>query len=185
MSKFFARDARYETLPLMSIIFLEVSMEITSIIITELLNLIDSKKKLFDDIMRITQEQKKDIEGNEANNIEELVKSKQSIIDKVDGIDKAFAEKLNLLKKHLNINNLEELDFSKYPIMKTLKLKVEEIMSLAQNIMKIEESNKVKISLIMRELKNDMKQLGAGKKSIKAYETPVFNNDGIYIDKKK
>ncbi len=154
-------------------------------IITELLRLIDSKRKLFDNIMEITLEQKKDIESNEANNIEKIVSQKQSAIDNIDGIDKSFAEELNLLKKQLKVNNLEEIDFTKYPDLKTLKLKVEEIMSLAQKIMKIEESNKEKLTLIMSELKKEMKQLNVGKKSIKAYEMPVLNNDGIYIDKKK
>ena len=37
----------------------------------------------------------------------------------------------------------------------------------------------------MSELKKEMKQINVGRKSIRAYETPVINNDGIYIDKKK
>lgn len=160
-------------------------METINSAITELLSLVDRKRQLFDNIMGITIEQNKDIEGNEANNIEELVKQKQSVIDMVDGIDKSFAEKLSLLKKHLNINYLEELDFTKYPMMKTVKLKVEEIMSLAQEIMKIEESNKEKLDGLMTEMKKEMKQLSVGKRSIRAYEKPVFRNDGIYIDKKK
>ncbi|HYF84369.1 MAG TPA: flagellar export chaperone FlgN [Clostridia bacterium] len=160
-------------------------METINSAIAELLSLIDRKRQLFVNIMEITLEQDKDIKGNKANNIEELVKQKQSVIDMLDEIDKSFAEKLNLLKKHLNINNLEELDFTKYPMMKTLKLKVEEIMSLAQKIMKIEESNKEKLALIMNELKKEMKQISVGKKSIKAYEKPILSNDGIYIDKKK
>lgn len=160
-------------------------METINSIITELLSLIDRKRQLFVNIMEITLEQDKDIKVNKANIIEELVKQKQSVIDMVDEIDKSFAEKLNLLKKHLNINNLEELDFTKYPMMKTLKLKVEEIMSLAQKIMKIEESNKENLALIMNELKKEMKQISVGKKSIKAYEKPILSNDGIYIDKKK
>jgi hypothetical protein len=147
---------------------------------TELLSLIDRKRQLFDNIMEITLEQKKDIEVNEANNIEELVRQKQSVIDKIDEIDKSFAERFNLLKKDLNISNLEEFDSTKYPILKILKLKVEEIMSMAQKIM-----NKEKLALRMNELKKEMKQLSVGKKSVKAYETPILRNDGIYIDKKK
>lgn len=154
-------------------------------IITELINLIDSKRRLFDNIMGITLEQKKDIEGNEANNIEQLVKRKQTVIDNIDEIDKSFSEELNLLKKQLKVNSLEEVDFTKYPVLKTLKLKVEEIMALAQKIMKIEESNKEKLTLITNELKKEIKQINVGKRSIKAYGVPILNNDGIYIDKKK
>lgn len=153
--------------------------------ITELLDLIDKKRQLFDSIMEITLEQKKDIEENQANNIEELVGKKQSVIDNIDEIDRTFSGLLELLKKQLKVSSLEDVDFTKYPALKILKLKVEGIMSSAQNIMKIEESNKEKLTSIMNELKKEMKQMSVGRKSIKAYETPVFNNDGIYIDKKK
>ncbi len=37
----------------------------------------------------------------------------------------------------------------------------------------------------MNRLKKEITLINKGKKSIKAYENPVINNDGIYIDKKK
>lgn len=160
-------------------------METVNSTITELLGLIDRKRQLFANIMEITQEQKKDIEENQANKIEELVTRKQTVIDNIDEIDKSFSERLILLKKNLNVSTLEEIDFTKYPILKILKLKVEDIMSQAQKIMLVEESNKEKLAALMNELKREMKQLNTGKKSVKAYETPIINNDGIFIDKKK
>lgn len=160
-------------------------MDNTNSLIIELLNLIDKKRRLFDDIMEITVEQKKDIEENEADNIEALVNRKQSVIDGIDEIDRTFSEGFSRLKEQLNINSLEELDFTKYPVLKSLKLKVAEIMSLAQKIMEIEESNREKLSSRLNALKKDMKQLNVGKKSIKAYQNPIINSDGIYIDKKK
>jgi hypothetical protein len=89
------------------------------------------------------------------------------------------------MKRELKVNTLEEIDFSKYPEMKNLKLKVAEIVSVAQDIMGIEESNKKKLIVLMNGLKKEINQINAGKKSIKAYEKPNINNDGIYIDKKK
>jgi hypothetical protein len=153
--------------------------------VAELVDLLDKKSKLFDTIMEITLEQKKDMDENAANNIEKLVNQKQSIIESVDEIDKSFSEKLNLMKRELKVNTLEEIDFSKYPEMKNLKLKVVEIVSVAQDIMGIEESNKKKLIVLMNGLKKEINQINAGKKSIKAYEKPNINNDGIYIDKKK
>lgn len=153
--------------------------------VAELIDLLDKKSKLFDTIMEITLEQKKDIDENAANNIEKLGNQKQSIIESVDEIDKSFSEKLNLMKRELKVNTLEEIDFSKYPEMKNLKLKVVEIVSVAQDIMGIEESNKKKLIVLMNGLKKEINQIKAGKKSIKAYEKPNINNDGIYIDKKK
>ena len=153
--------------------------------ITELLSLIGRKKEIFDGLVEITLKQKKDIEENAAGNIEELVNKKQAVIDSIDEIDRTFSGLLELLKKQLKVSNLEEVDFVKYPALKVLKLKVEEIMSLAQEIMEIEVSNKEKLIAIMNELKKEMKHVNVGRKSIKAYEAPVFNNDGIYIDRKK
>lgn len=160
-------------------------MDNTNSVIIELLSLTDKKKQLFDSILEITLAQKKDIEENAANKIEGLVSKKQSVIDSIDEIDKSFSEKFELLKKQLMVNSLEEVDFTKYPELKNLKLKVEEIMSMAQEIMLIERSNKEKLVSIMNEMKKEIKQIKAGKKSIKAYERPITNNDGIYVDKKK
>jgi len=154
-------------------------------IIVELMNLLEKKRKLFDSIMEITLEQKKVLEENKADKMESLVGRKQSVIDSIDEIDRSFSQGLNTLKKHLNVQALEEVDFTKYPELKNLKLKVEEIMSMAQEIMLIERSNKEKLVSIMNEMKKEIKQIKAGKKSIKAYEKPIISNDGIYIDKKK
>lgn len=160
-------------------------MDNVNSIIMELLGLIDQKSQLFDNIMEITLEQKIDIEQNEANNIQQFVNNKQVVIDSIDKIDKIFSDKLGLLKKVLNIDLLENADYAKYPILKELKQKVGRIMELAQEIMIVEESNKEKLNLVMNGLMKDMRQLSIGKKSIRAYEAPVMNNDGIYIDKKK
>ena len=153
--------------------------------IVELMSLLKKKQLLFDRIMEITLEQKKVLEENEADKIEGLVGLKQSVIDSIDEIDMSFSQGLKTLKKHLNVQVLEEVDFTKYPELKDLKLKVEEIMSMAQEIMLIERSNKEKLVSIMNEMKKEIKQIKAGKKSIKAYERPITNNDGIYVDKKK
>ncbi len=153
--------------------------------IVELMSLLEKKQLLFDRIMEITLEQKKVLEENEADKIESLVGRKQSVIDSIDEIDMSFSQGLKTLKKHLNVQVLEEVDFTKYPELKDLKLKVEEIMSMAQEIMLIERSNKEKLVSIMNEMKKEIKQIKAGKKSIKAYEKPIISNDGIYIDKKK
>ena len=154
-------------------------------IITELLSLIDKKRQLFDTIMEVTLEQKKVIEENEAHTIGELVAKKQGVINSIEEIDRLFSDKFDMLKKNLKIDSLEKADYIKYPLLKTLKLKVEDIMSLAQKIMEIEKTNSEKLLVIFEGLKKELKKLSVGKRSIRAYETPVINNDGIYIDKKK
>lgn len=159
-------------------------MNTTDSIINELLELMDKKSALFKNIMEITLEQKKDIE-NGVENMEKLIKEKQTIIDSVDKIDALFSERINVLKNQLKVNTLEEIDSTKYPMMKSLKNKVDEIMSQARKIMDIEESNKNELIKLMNDLTKEMKQMKVGRKSLKAYETPVVNSDGIYIDRRK
>jgi len=160
-------------------------MDNVSDLIKDLIDLLDRKRKLFDGIMEVTREQEKDIEQNEANGIEELIKQKQAFIDDVDKIDRIFTDKLNTVKKIMKIDLLEKADSEKYPDLKTLKAKVGEIMDMAEKIMAIEGSNRKKLEIMMDELRKGMKQLNVGKKSIKAYEGPAVYNDGIYFDKKK
>lgn len=160
-------------------------MHDTKSILTELMSLLEKKRTLFNNIMEITLAQKKDIEEDAADKIEGLISKKQSVINSIDEIDKSFSEKFELLKKQLMVNSLDEVDFSKYPELKNLKLKVEGIMSMAQDIMLIEESNKEKLKAIMNGLKKEINHINIGKKSVKAYEKPTIYNDGIYIDKKK
>lgn len=147
--------------------------------------LLNNKILLFKGIYTITVEQKKDIEANEALNIEELISKKQVFIDKVDAIDKAFAEKSEALKKAMGIESFANIDVSRYPFFKETKLKVEEVLAIAGQIMKLEEENKAKLLVIYNRLKTDIKQVHAGKKSLRAYEPPTVNTDGIYIDRKK
>lgn len=160
-------------------------MDTANDIINELIALIDKKTDYFKSIMDITLEQKKDIFENEARNIEELVNKKQAVIDKISEIDSAFSDKLDMLKKDMNIASLENVDFTKYPLLKTIKHKVENIAAKAQNISDIEKENRERLLVIFDGLKKELKRINVGKKSIRAYETPVINNDGIYIDRKK
>lgn len=160
-------------------------MENANKVVTELIGLLEQKSRLFDTIMTITLEQKKDIDENTADNIEVYIKQKQEVIDTIDGIDKDFSIKFDLLKKMLNVGSMENADYSKYPALKELRQRVEAIMSKAGEIAALEEENKEKLSYLMEGLMKEIKQLNVGKRSIKAYESPAIRNDGIYIDRKK
>lgn len=143
------------------------------------------KLKLFKEIYDITVLQKEDIETNRAENIGTLVSDKQKVIDTIDELDKVFLQGYQLLKDELKLDRPDRIDTGKYPELKSLKLCVEEIMELAGRIMELENSNLEKLNSIFSEVKNELKQINVGKRSLKAYEKPVVQNDGIYIDWKK
>ncbi len=154
-------------------------------LIHNLIKLLDTKKVYFDQILDITNNQKVDIETNEADNLLELVNEKQQVIDKVDQIDNAFSVQLELLKKNLNVDSLEKVDFVKYPELKILKQKVKNIMETTGNVMILEKENSTKAEEIFEKIKSELKNIKRGKVSLKAYDRPVDNIDGIYLDKKK
>lgn len=150
------------------------------------LNIIaEQKLKLFQELLNITILQKEDIESNEADNIEELIARKQQVIDSVDKLDKSFLEGYYQLKRKLNLEKPENINTAKYPELKTLKYCVEEIIKLSGRIMELENINREGLNGILDKVKNELKQINAGKRSIKAYEVPFTQQDGIYIDKKK
>lgn len=154
-------------------------------LIKELNNITEQKLKLFKELLNITVLQKEDIENNKADNIEELVSKKQQLIDTIDKLDKSFIEGYHQLKVELKLDKPDKIDTDKYPELKTLKHCVKEIIDLAGTIMELENSNREKLNKIFDEVKNELKQINIGKRSIKAYEIPYVQKDGIYIDKKK
>ncbi|MFZ5354305.1 MAG: flagellar export chaperone FlgN [Bacillota bacterium] len=154
-------------------------------LVTNLHKLIDKKIELFNEILAITVKQKDDIINNSADNIEELVNSKQQVINRIDEIDKAFKQLFDLLKKSLNVDSLESINPKEYPALIDLKGKVSSVMAIAGEIMKLENENRDKMNMLFNEVKAELRQMKTGKKSLKAYESPVINNDGVFIDKKK
>lgn len=151
----------------------------------DLYQLIEKKLELFNEIYDITIAQREDIEHNNADSIEALVQSKQEIIDKIDKLDERFLSEFEKLKQELRLDSLEKADISKYPELRNIKEAVARIMEIAQQIMVIENSNKEKLDAIFEGVKSELKQIKAGKRSLKAYEPAPTYNDGIFIDKKK
>ncbi|MDF2841317.1 MAG: flgN [Clostridia bacterium] len=153
--------------------------------ICNLNQIIEKKLTFFKDMYDITVEQKKDIEENEADNIEALVQQKQQIIDKIDKLDEVFLAEYKLLKDELGIDSLELIDTDKHPEMKNVKEHIKSIMGMAHKIMELENSNKEKLDSIFQNVKNELRQIKTGRRSVKAYGSTPTYNDGVYIDRKK
>lgn len=154
-------------------------------LISKLNQITEQKLKLFKEIYNVTVLQKEDIENNNAGNIEALVQKKQQIIDAIDELDKTFLEGYSQLKDELKLDRPDKIDTNRYPELKTLKSYINDIMKLARSIMELENSNRDKLNDIFNEVKKELRQINTGKRSIKAYETPMVQSDGIYIDRKK
>jgi len=147
--------------------------------------LLKEKKAALDIIYNMTVKQQEDIEKNEGENLKEYIDKKQEQIDRIDNIDELFEDTFNKFKKELNIESVETLDFTLYPGLKTIKELTEKIVNLGKKTMEIEIENKEKLTVLIENIKSDINQVKAGKKSIHAYDAQTVNIDGVYIDKKK
>lgn len=154
-------------------------------LINDLNQIIEKKLELFHEMYKITVSQQKDIEENEADNIEVLVQQKQQVIDKIDKLDESFVEGFNKLKKEFQLDSVDLIDTNKYPEMINIKNHIKSIMGIAHKIMELENSNRIKLENIFQSVKEELKQLNKGKRSLRAYEPKPIYNDGVFIDKKK
>lgn len=153
--------------------------------VLEMQELLNEKKVALDIIYNMTVKQREDIEKNEGENLKEYIDKKQEQIDRIDNIDELFENTFNRFKKELNIESVETLDFMLYPGLKTIKDQTEDIVSLGKKTMELEIENKGKLEALIENIKSDINQVKAGKKSIHAYDVQNTNTDGVYIDKKK
>ena len=154
-------------------------------IIKKMEKLLMDKKDALTCIYDLTIKQKEDIESNMGDNLENFIDKKQEQIDKIEIIDNLFNNVFQLLKSEMKVDTLDELDFERYPNLKNIKKQVIEIIELASKIMEVENKNKEKVDEIMNEIKNELKRVRSGKKSLDAYDKPNVNVDGVYIDRKK
>lgn len=154
-------------------------------LINELNEIIGKKLELFNEMYKITVDQQKDIEQNEAGNIEVLVQQKQQIIDKIDKLDESFLAGFNKVKKEFQLDSVELIDTKKHPEMIVIKNHIKSIMGIAHKIMELENNNSKKLDSIFQSVKEELKQINTGKRSLRAYDHKPTNNDGMFIDKKK
>lgn len=154
-------------------------------LISDLNQMIEKKLELFNEMYNITVSQQKDIEENEAGNIEVLVQQKQQIIDRIDKLDESFLSGFNKLKNEFQLDSIDLIDTNKHPEMMDIKNHIKSIMGMAHKIMELENSNREKLDSIFQSVKEELKQINTGKRSLKAYEQKPVYNDGIFIDKKK
>lgn len=154
-------------------------------LISDLNQMIEKKLELFNEMYNITVSQQKDIEENEAGNIEVLVQQKQQVIDRIDKLDESFLSGFNKLKNEFQLDSIDLIDTNKHPEMMNIKNHIKSIMGMAHKIMELENSNREKLDSIFQSVKEELKQINTGKRSLKAYEQKPVYNDGIFIDKKK
>lgn len=150
-----------------------------------LLRLSDAKLVLMKDLLRITEEQQEVIDNEKVEMLDQLIQQKQSIMEKIDLLDKEFLDKYGLLKSQLGVEDLQEIDGQKLPEFKELKEKISEVVSFVEKIQQLDRENTQSLKRNMEKVKQNLKTIRTGKKAITGYNSVYKESHSIFMDKKK
>lgn len=116
------------------------------------------KYNLMKEINEITKMQRIDIENNNSDSLINYIEKKQIKIDEINKLDKQFYSLYIKLKENLNIESIENIDTKKYPDIKDLKSRIEDILKLAKEIDEVDKINNKKVKEEPRESKTRFKE---------------------------
>ncbi|NLX62344.1 MAG: hypothetical protein GXZ06_07565 [Tissierellia bacterium] len=151
--------------------------------ILKLISLAKEKNKLLDNIIQITKRQEEEIQEERYEDLNKSLKEKDSIINKINKLDRVFLETFHSIKRENSIGDINELSVEEYPALKELKEEVKEIMSNLTALSIIDDRNTEAVKNKLKEAKQDLKRIRLGKKAYKGYNYTEANS--ILIDEKK
>lgn len=151
--------------------------------IDKLISLSKEKKQLIDEMYNLTKTQKREIEKEDMDNLNNILDEKDKLIQKTNKIDVEFLTIFSQIKKDENIKNIDELDVELYPNLKALKEVVTEISSTLVAISLLDEENSKNIIEQIEETKMELKRVKEGQRAYKKYHKPIEGS--ILIDEKK
>lgn len=154
-------------------------------LIDNLIRLSEGKLFLLKQILTLSRQQNKNIESGEAERLDELIEQKQSIMARIDVLDKEFIKKYDLLKSSVEIETLEGLKPGEKDRMKVLQDKISEIYSLTENIQKIDTANVEKLKRNLQFVQKGLKKVRAGKKAVQGYSKKDTEAVSIFLDKRR
>lgn len=155
-------------------------------LIEYLFKLSEGKLFLINQLWTLTQQQSETIDSGEMDSLNDIIEQKQSIMDRVDVLDKEFAEKYDVIKAEFPINDVGALDSESREKMRMLKEKVKEIHNLTEKIQQMDDSNTERFQKNMESIRNELKKVKFGQKISKGYSVNKQNEGfSIFIDKMK
>lgn len=149
-----------------------------------LIELLKKKKQLLSEIHILTNSQTFVITEEDMDKLNELIKDKGIIIEKIDNLDKQFSNHFDRIKDIYNVNEIGELDLNK-DLSLELKNNTEDIFRIMQNIYQVEKLNKDKINKKFQDVKLKLKGVKNEKKVSSGYYSKTSQTQGYFIDQKK
>ena len=149
-------------------------------LVQELIGLSKEKANYLTNILDLTKEQKRIINEENMERLNQIIEKKSKEIDK---LDVSFIMKLSQLKKENNIGDLNEIDTKKYPNLKELKEVVAQITSILMAISIVDKENNKALEEGLEKVKLNLKKVKEGKKAYKGYNKSIPQS--MLIDEKK
>ncbi|KNY28609.1 flagellar protein FlgN [Pseudobacteroides cellulosolvens] len=153
--------------------------------IERLLEITDSKYTCLQEMLELTNEQANVIDGDQIARLEEIIDSKQKIIEKVDKLDDEFEVYFHRLKSEAGIKSVDELKTSEVKGLKELKKSVSNVMGILKELSDMEKSNGNKAKKVLGDIGNELKNINVAKKVNSAYGSIPLQTESYFIDKKK
>ena len=150
-----------------------------------LIKLSDGKLFLLRQLLVLAEQQSKNIESEGAEKLDEIIERKQSIMTKIDVLDKEFLGKFDLLKNSAIWEASEGLQPDERDKIRTLKGKITEIYSLTEKIRKIDMSNVKKLKRNLQSVQIEIKKIKEGKKIAQGYSNKNTEGISIFVDERK
>ncbi|HHV96002.1 MAG TPA: flagellar protein FlgN [Clostridiaceae bacterium] len=146
-------------------------------------NLLKEKYNLLEKMWELTKKQSESIAAEDIVELMRLIDEKQTCINAIDQIDEEFDEIYIQSKGLLNVFQTKE---SNIPEARELKQNTERIVSVINDIMKLEKENNEKVKDSMLIYKKQINNIAVGRKAISVYNKPyAVTNPSYFIDKKK
>ena len=151
--------------------------------IINIIQILEEKNNLLDELIKFTSHQKDFIKEQEIDKLGRLLESKELRMNKIDELDSSF---LNLFEKVKNDFGVEELDDLKLEqnLKKRLQEKTVGIMEKLNKLYEMDQEIQELTGNTHQNLKKKVNKINTGKKVRKGYEKNFSRSDGIFLDKK-
>ncbi|MFZ5968967.1 MAG: flagellar protein FlgN [Bacillota bacterium] len=153
--------------------------------ISYLVKISEAKLILMKDLHELTKKQTHFICEQQIEKLMDLIQKKQQLIDKVNILDKEFAEKYDALKSSCGITSLEELNVDQYDALKLLKEVVTQIFDIIEEMKWLEKENSQTMGQVFDAAKKQLVNVRNSIKVEKLYNKKSSPYGGVFIDRKK
>ena len=137
-------------------------------------------------IEEVTAQQKAAIDSQDYAALNSLVEEKQKIIDYINWCDSAFQEELDRVKKRLGVKSIKDIGETEgNEEKKALVDIIGMIIETIEKIQVLERENQKKLLETMDQVKEKLRKIRNGQKSVAVYDSGMGMVSGSFLDKRK